>query len=237
MDRADASIAGLPRDHGRADLTVFHAVRKLERNSSNVGEVGSPFHRGRPIRDVARRGITMLQHLRRARRTRAPLVVRSASRYRCRLIALHRRRHASSRLDEVDSHTHRASPRAAFQALSGDSHVRAHRPFFCSTQACRSCDRAAAVNSSRPAAIISNGLIHEHAVVVGVQPEQRQRQQLRIRRVPPSAAAFAHQQRRASVQPVATSSHQGLHKAAPRDRPAMSDQICLTNPAVDRPSR
>ena len=70
--------------------------------------------------------------------------------------------------------------------------------------------------------MIPNGLVHEHAVVVGVQPEQQERQQqLAVIRSAPLSAATVHQERPAfGPASDGIGQHQGLHNAAACDRPA-----------------
>ena len=71
--------------------------------------------------------------------------------------------------------------------------------------------------------------MHEHAVVVGVQPDQQERQQqLAVIRPAPLSAATVHQERPAfGPASDGIGQHQGLHNAAACDRPAKSNQMRL----------
>jgi len=82
---------------------------------------------------------------------------------------------------------------------------------------------------ARCLAVVPHGLVHEHAVVVRVEPKQRERKQLaQLSQHLGQQILFAHQQRRA-LRPSRgdVGQRQGLHEASLRRRPAMRNQVRL----------
>ena len=81
-------------------------------------------------------------------------------------------------------------------------------------------------------AVVPHGLVHEHAVVVRIEPQQRKRQPLaHLPQHLGQQRLLAHQQRRA-LRPAGrdVGQRQRLHEAALRRRPAVRHQVSLHEP-------